>query len=173
MKRIWNRILSVLLCLSLLLAFVPVGAQAAGSELNIRVSPSATDACVGDVVEFTVTAKGSDVSALEFSLIIPQGMTYVEGSATVPAGLKDNLGWAAAEWIESDMYWVGYNDEPKTMDYVILTFSCVVEKAGAYEVELYDLCAYDADYFPFQPGLTVGAVNASEYSMAVCQKTSK
>ena len=132
--------------------------------MNVTVEASVTEVQVGDTVDYTVYAHGDGLTALQFQLIVPEGMSYVAGSAAVPDGLKDHLGWAATDFTESYMMWTGYNDLPATFEEgtVLLTFSCIAEAAGAYEVELYDLIPFDPDYNEFEAGLTVDQVTVSE-----------
>ena len=159
MKRM-NRLLSILLALSMLLTLLPIGVLAEGAYMNVQVTASATEVRVGDTVEFTVTATGEGITALQFRLRMPEGLRYVANSATVPTGLKSYLGWAATDWTENSMMWTGYNDIPAVFEEgtVVLTFSCVAEAEGTYEVELFDLLPFDENFEDFASQLTVDTV---------------
>ena len=135
-----------------------------GSFMNVTVKASKTEAEIGDTIDYTVYAFGNDVTALQFNLIFPEGLTYVPGSAAVPAGLKDYLGWAATDWTEETMMWTGYNDLGALFEdgTVILTFSATVEAEGTYEVELYELLPFDLDYNEFPAELTVDVVTCGD-----------
>ena len=146
-----------------------------GCFMNITVKASKTDVKVGDTVDYTIYAYGNDVTALQFNLVIPEGLSFVSGSGAVPEGLKSYLGWAATDWTEKvedeetgeityPMIWTGYNDLGSLFEdgTVIMTFSCVAEAEGTYEIGFYDLLPFDLDYEEFEAGLSVEAVTVSE-----------
>ena len=164
MKQLCKRILSSLLCLAMLLTLLPVGILAADASMIIHVSPSAADVQIGDVVEYTVTVQGSNIGAMQFDLVIPEGMTYVPNSASVPAGLSIAIGWLEADWTEATMRWTGFNDHSTDIaaNTVILTFCCTVDDYGTYLVELRELLPYDKDYALMDASLTVDPVSAHD-----------
>jgi uncharacterized repeat protein (TIGR01451 family) len=134
-----------------------------GAYMDVKVTASATEVAVGDTINYTVTASGNDITALEYTLIIPEGLSFVAGSGVVPAGLKEFLAWAATDWTESSMKWTGYNDVGANfgIDTVIMTFSCVAEAAGTYEVELFDLLPFDGNFEDVIPTCTVDTVTVT------------
>lgn len=125
--------------------------------MHVYVHASTTTARLGDTIDYTVYAYGDGVTALQFELRLPEGLSFVSGSGAVPSGLKSYLGWAATDWTESAMMWTGYNDLPSSFEKgtVILTFSCTAVAAGTYEVELFELLPFNEDYEEFNPTLIV------------------
>ena len=168
-----KKLLALLVVLAMVLAMVP--AVSAQSSFSLKVTPSVSNASVGDIVEYTVYATGEGVTALQFNLEIPEGMTFVSDSGAVPSGLKSYLGWAATDWTEKvvdketglvtdyPMIWTGYNDLPSTFgeDTVIMTFSCTVDAAGEYEIGVFELLPFDEDYEEFPATLSVGKVTVA------------
>jgi uncharacterized repeat protein (TIGR01451 family) len=90
-----KKLIALLLVVAMVLSIAP-SVSAESASIAVQITPSVTDVDVGDTVEYTVTATGQGISALEFTVAPPPGMTYVEGSAKVAQNLKDVLGWAAA-----------------------------------------------------------------------------
>ena len=154
-----KKLLALLLVLVMVLSVVPA-VSAEGSFMNVQATPSVTTAAVGDTIEYTITATGSDITALEFTLVLPEGLSFVTGSGSVPAGLKGQLGWAATDWTESSMKWTGYSDTGAEFvaGTVLMTFSCVVEAEGEYQIELFDLLPFDGNFEDVIPELSVGTV---------------
>ena len=134
-----KKLLALLVVLAMVLSIVPA-VYAEGSTMSVTATPSVSTAKVGDIVDYTVYAVGEGVTALQFELRLPEGMSFVPDSGVVPSGLKSYLGWAATDWTESSKMWTGYNDLPSVFgeDTVILTFSCKAEAAGTYTIELFD-----------------------------------
>ena len=154
-----KKLLALLVVLAMVLSIVPA-VHAEGSTMAVTVTPSASTANVGDVIDYTVYATGEGVTALQFELRFPAGLEYVAGTAAVPTTLKSYLGWAATDWTESSMMWTGYNDLPSVFGEgtVILTFSAKVTAEGTFEPELFELLPFDENYEEFPPELTVGKV---------------
>ena len=158
------RVVSLLLCLVLTLSILPVYAYEGPARISVSVTPSVSTASVGDTVDFTITASGEDISALEFTLVVPEGLSYVPNSAALPQDLKSVLGWAAADWTEETQKWTGYNDvgNPIPEGTVMLTFSCVVEAEGVYEIELLDLLPFDSDFIDVPAEFTSAPLTVSD-----------
>ena len=163
MRQLTKGVLSIFLVLTVLITVLPVSASAR-EYLDIKIIPSATDASVGDVIEYTVTATGDDVLALEFQLVFPSGLRYVENSAAVPEGLSELLGWPEVDWTEETKKWTGYNDVGVAVptDTVLLTFCAVVEAEGTYEVTFEDLLPYGGSFSQMEPTVNVGSVTAAK-----------
>ena len=168
-----KKLLALLVVLAMVLSIVPA-VYAEGSSMSVRITPSVSTAKVGDTVDYTVYATGEGVTALQFNLSIPEGMTFVSGSGAVPTGLKDYLGWAATDWTEKvvdnktgtvdyPMIWTGYNDLPSVFgeDTVVMTFSCTIDAEGEYEIGVYDLLPFDENYEEFPAQLSVGKVTVA------------
>ena len=133
-----KRTLSLLVCIALVLSLLPLGVLAAGASMELTVVPSATNVELGSVVTFEVYAKGTGITALQFNLSIPEGMSYIPGSAAVPEGLKEALGWPATDWTEETMIWTGYTADPTVFPEgtLLLSFSCSMDAEGAFQPEL-------------------------------------
>ena len=147
MKQLTKGILSVFLVLTLLITALPVAASGQKGSLELQITPSVSKAAVGDVIEYTVTASGSNVLAMEFKLAFPEGLSYVADSGAIPKGLDERLGWAAVDWTEESGKWTGYNDSGVEIPAgtVILTFCAVAEAEGDYQVDLVNLWPYDGN----------------------------
>jgi uncharacterized repeat protein (TIGR01451 family) len=155
----------ILICL-LLLAAMLVGSMsvyAAEAEMTVQVCASRTDVQVGDTVEFTVLATGSGVVAMQFNVIMPEGLSYVPNSGRTPEKLAQKLGVPAADWTEQSMMFTFYNDIGITFakGTEIVRFSCVAEKEGTWEVELYELLPFNEDFEEFPAKLQVQAVKVT------------
>ena len=159
MKKFSKGLLSIILVLTVLMAALPVSASVQ-EVFDIRVTPSVTQACVGDVIEYTVTATGNSLLALEFQLAFPEGLRYVAGSAVIPDGVKELLGWPEVDWTEDTQKWSGYNHLGVEVpaDTVLLTFCAVAEAEGTHEVILEDLLPYGGSFSLLEPTANVGSV---------------
>ena len=138
--------------------------ETAGAFMNITVQASKMEVQVGDTVDFTVYAYGEGITAMQFNLIIPQGMTYVSGSGAVPANLQNDLGWGALDWTEDTLMWTGYNDLVTAFaeNTPILTFSCVAEEPGSHKIRMYEPLAFDGNFEEKTVDVTVDQVEVSE-----------
>ena len=143
-----KRTLSLLVCIALVLSLLPLGVLAAGASMELTVVPSATNVELGSVVTFEVYGKGTGITALQFNLSIPEGMSYIPGSAAVPEGLKEALGWPATDWTEGTMIWTGYTADPTVFPEgtLLLSFSCSMDAEGAFQPELTNAQAFNAEY---------------------------
>lgn len=155
MKKI---LICILLLTFMLTCMLPV--YAAGEEMTVEVRASKTDVRVGDTVEYTVLATGKGVVAMQFQVMMPDGLRYVEKSAATPEKLAQKLGVPAAEWTEKSMMFTFYNDVgisfPKGTE--ILHFSCVAEKEGNWDVILYELLPFNSEFLDFPATLKVQTV---------------
>lgn len=133
------------------------------ARFSVCVQPSQQQAAVGDTVYYSVVAEGEDVVALQFDLVIPDGMRYVSGSGATPEGLRDKLGVAAADWTEGVMRFTYYNDVGVTIakGTVLLTFACVAETAGSHQVTLVDVLPFDSEFMEFTPSVQFDTLSVS------------
>lgn len=156
-----KKIMTLLLAGLMLLMAIPVSANLA--YLDVNVSASATDIGVGDIVEYIVTASGEDVLAVQFELVIPEGLCYVSNSAATPQGLAQKLGVAAADWTEDTMMFTYYNDVGIHMKAgtELLRFTCRAEKEGEYAITIHKLLPYDSAFEGFAPSVYVQPVKVS------------
>ena len=79
---------------------------------------------------------------MAFSLVIPDGLTYVKGSGTVPQGLNETLGQHKTAFEDSTLVFVsgGAGRYQGRDDLVLLTFSCTANENadGDFSVTLYN-----------------------------------
>lgn len=157
-----KRILICLLLLATMLAGT-VSVYAAEAEMTVQVRASKTEVQVGDTVEFTVLATGSGVVAMQFNVIVPEGLSYVPNSGRTPGKLAQKLGVPAADWTEQSMMFTFYNDIGITFakGTEIVRFSCVAEKEGSWEIELYELLPFNEDFEEFPAKLQVQPVKVT------------
>ena len=148
MKR---KIFVLFLVCVLMLGAIP--AHAAQAVFGVHVQASQKEAAVGDTVQYTVVAEGEDVVALQFNLLIPDGMQYVPNSAATPEGLKGKLGVAVVGWMEESMMFTYYNDAGVTIPEgtVLLTFSCTAKTVGSHQVTLEEVLPFNSEFIEFAP----------------------
>ena len=155
----------ILICLLLLTAMLAasVSVYAAEAEMTVQVCASKTEVQVGDTVEFTVLATGSGVVAMQFNVIMPEGLSYVPGSGRTPEQLAQKLGVPAADWTEQSMMFTFYNDIGITFakGTEIVRFFCVAEKEGNWEIELYELLPFNEEFEEFPAKLQVQSVQVT------------
>lgn len=152
-----KRISSLLLCLAviavMLASAVPV--LAAGSSCAYTVEADKTTAIPGDTITFTVYMQQTGTqTTLEAHLVIPSGLTFVDGSGVLTSGIKEKLGWDSVEWtpdpskILNGFGSVAYTGTEKL---ALMTFKCTVNSDAAaddYTVDLSDLVADDENTDP-------------------------
>lgn len=152
-----KRISSLLLCLAviavMLASAVPV--LAAGSSCTYTVEADKTTAIPGDTITFTVYMQQTGTqTTLEAHLVIPSGLTFVDGSGVLTSGIKEKLGWDSVEWtpdpskILNGFGSVAYTGTEKL---ALMTFKCTVNSDAAaddYTVDLSDLVADDENTDP-------------------------
>ncbi len=156
-----KKLLSLLLVLVMVLSMVPA-VYAVDSSAELTVTAAQAGAHVGDEVEFSVTATAESVTSLEFTLSIPTGMTYVAGSASVPSGLKSDLGVANLDWTEGSKLFTMANDTAVDIPAgtVLLTFKCKLATAGTYSVSLDDAYGSDSSYTNFDATVNAAGVKS-------------
>ena len=163
-----KRISSLLLCLAviavMLASAVPV--SAAGSSCTYTVEADKTTAIPGDTITFTVYMQQTGTqTTLEAHLVIPSGLTFVDGSGVLTSGIKEKLGWDAVDWtpVPSKIlngYGLAYTGTEKL---ALMTFKCTVNSdaaPGNYTVDLSDLVADDGETDPKENISSVPAIIA-------------
>ena len=154
-----KRITSILLCFvmmfSMLATAVPALAAPA-STCTFTVEADKSEAHRGDTITFTVYMQQTGKqNTLEFTVVPPEGLTYVANSGTAAEGISETLGWTlAAEgagWTEQSMYYSGFGaySYTGTEKIVLMTFKCTVDDDAAfkaYEFGLVDHWADDETY---------------------------
>lgn len=140
-----KRIVAVLLAALLTAACLPLGATAADSGVEVVVTADKSFAKPRETVSFTVTLKQTGsytVGGMAFSLEIPDGLTYVNGSGKVPQGLNKTLGQHKTAFEDSTLVFVsgGAGRYQGKDDLVLLTFSCTADENADddFSVTLYN-----------------------------------
>ena len=163
-----KRISSLLLCLAviavMLASAVPV--SAAGSSCTYTVEADKTTAIPGDTITFTVYMQQTgSLTTLEAHLVIPSGLTFVDGSGVLTSGIRETLGWDAVDWtpVPSKIlngYGLAYTGTEKL---ALMTFKCTVDSdaaPGNYTVDLGELVADDETTDPKENICSVPAIIA-------------
>ena len=164
-----KRISSLLLCLAviavMLASAVPV--SAAGSSCTYTVEADKTTAIPGDTITFTVYMQQTGTqTTLEARLVIPSGLTFVDGSGVLTSGIKEKLGWDAVDWTpDPSKILNGYGSEAYTgtEKLALMTFKCTVDSnaaPGNYTVDLGNLVADDVETDPKENISSVPAIIA-------------
>ena len=155
-----------ILIVALLLAVMLMGmlnVHAAEAEMKASVLASKTEVQVGDTVEYTVVVSGRGVYALQFEVDVPEGLRYVPSSGATPEGLAQKLGIPAADWTEQTKMFTCFNhvDIPFGDGTQILSFSCVAEKEGDWDVVLNELLPFGSDFQSFAAELQVQTITVT------------
>ena len=127
----------------------PALAYAASS--TVTVSADKTEAEPGDVITFSVIlGPVNDMGTMQMQLVIPEGLSYVNGSGKLADGLRNTLGFDVANFAESNKFINGYassKDYSSNTDTLICTFQCKVEEdyTGTAEVSLTNFEFYSCE----------------------------
>ena len=101
------------------------------NQVSISVNAVRTDAYTGDVITFEVVMDPvQHLGTLQLVLDIPEGLTYVPGSARIPDGLKAALGYDELAFTEHSMMLNGYasaKDYSSAAETLLMTFDCRVD----------------------------------------------
>lgn len=129
-----RRIAALLLCLALLLSFLPAATPArAQAQSLVTVEADKTTARPGDTVTFTVYVQTPlDIYGIQFFLDIPKGLTYVAGSGAMVPGIAKVMGVDGdCSWTESSMQITAGGTTPfknlRDEKLAIATFQCTVD----------------------------------------------
>lgn len=151
----------------MLASAVPV--LAAESSCTYTVEADKTTAIPGDTITFTVYMQQTGTqTTLEAHLVIPSGLTFVDGSGVLTSGIKETLGWDSVEWtpdpskILNGFGSVAYTGTEKL---ALMTFKCTVNSDAApddYTVDLSDLVA---DEESTDPKANISSVPATSPSL--------
>ena len=171
-KRITSILLSLVMVFSILATAVPVYATTYESTA-LKVTPDKTSAYPGDTITYSIImGPVSDMGSMQMVLDIPTGLTYVEKSGQLADGLKNTLGFDAADWTEASIRtdplypgsmingYASAADYECSTDTVLATFQCTVDDGftGTVSVGLVKLefgsCQtfeYHTDRFSVEP----------------------
>ena len=127
-----KKITAFLIVLVMIISLLPV-AVFASSATQITVTADKAEAVAGDTITFTVSygAIEQGLGSSEFSLVIPDGLTYIAGSGETPANLNTTLKCDKAAYTEvPNKKFISYGAEGQgyvsTGTTQILTFKCTV-----------------------------------------------
>ncbi len=89
-----KRILAVVLSVIMLLGLIPLTAFAdTEAKVTFTTTADKTVAAPGETVTFSTYVQATEISCgWNFELVIPDGLTYVEGSAKLPEGIVTTIG---------------------------------------------------------------------------------
>ncbi len=136
MKR---RIISILIILIISISLIPTSfVQAANSKVTITVSADKTDIIEGEEITYTIEMKtAEDISAIQLSLDIPIGLTYIENSGAVVFNVTNDIG-NFGEFVESQKSINIVDFNTFKGDITLATFRCKADNSsnGNYEIGL-------------------------------------
>ena len=139
-KRITSLLLSFVMVFVMLVTAVPAFAVT-GKSSSYKMTPDKTTASPGDTITYSVKLGPIDsVCCMRFEIIIPDGLTYVEGSGKAVEGLAAKLKAPIAEFTESTkMFVAGSGNYTSTDETELMTFQCKVnaDASGEQVVKLY------------------------------------
>ena len=181
-KRIKSLAMVFVVILSLLATAVPALA-APTSTCTYTIEADKTSAHPGDTITFTIymQQKGNQ-NTLEGTLVIPNGLTFVENSGTLEDGIAATLNWTGAG---EGVWWTPWSFDPTqpgllngfgavsytgTSKLALMTFKCTVDNNAAaknYEVTLIDLVADDESYDTKNPTCIPATVTVTAAPIAV------
>ncbi len=149
-----KRVLAIFLAVIMVVSVVPVTTYAA-EQITLSIIPDKTELNPGDTVSFTVSlGTVSNMGGLEFNLIIPDGMTIIDDSISIPDGIETTLD-AAMNVVKPTSanhykwgFFAGRTGYTGTSELTLLTFSCKVNadtSQGSKSVTLKVETCFDND----------------------------
>ena len=145
-----KKIFAIILTLAIIAVSIPMTyVFAIGEKAEYSVTANKTTVVAGDEIEFSVKLDLiNKMTAFEFTLDIPSGLTLVPGSQTAIA--RDVLGFDNVNNNESALLVSGYGSNPYTATgtLTLATFKCTVDSnaVGKYTVGLKDTVLNDDEY---------------------------
>lgn len=130
MKR---RMLAAVLSLVMLLGLmIPAASAKDFPDIPVRVTCQQTQAQPGDEIECTVElGPVSNLQTLQLQIALPEGLTYVKDSGSMPEGLMQTLGYDNLGYDGNTHIMSGYGSGSGytcDTDTVLLTFRCTVNE---------------------------------------------
>ena len=152
-----KKIISCLLTLVMVLSMLPVSAFAASKVLALTVTADKASASVGETINYTVKVNAetaNKIASIMFTLDIPDGLAYVEGSGKVDpnfaatAGADADYDYTEKERLITAATVQGFKD---LTNLTMLTFSCTVKEGtvGAQTMNLKEVEVTNASYDPY------------------------
>ena len=147
-----KRTISFILALCLTLSLLPMGVLAADPKVTFTVTADRSNAVVGDTITFTVSiGKVENLHGMLFELDIPEGLTYINGSAQVSNRLKSELDFGEASFAEKTKIFVAATNSAVTLsgDTELMSFQCTVNGKASGALEL-GLSVEEEDVFDWE-----------------------
>ena len=152
-----KKIISCLLTLVMVLSMLPVSAFAASKVLALTVTADKASASAGETINYTVKVNAeaaNKIASIMFTLDIPDGLAYVEGSGKVDpnfaatAGADADYDYTEKERLITAATVQGFKD---LTNLTMLTFSCTVKEGtvGAQTMNLKEVEVTNASYDPY------------------------
>lgn len=133
MKIIIPLLLSLIIIIALIIVLIFIN-----RPMKFTITPNETEAKPGDIITYSVKISSvRNLASMKFKLIIPEGLTFIEG--TEVDGLKSKLNAAKAEFTESTkVFIVGSSDYSSWKDTELMTFKCSVndDASGKKDITL-------------------------------------
>ena len=132
-----KRTIAMLFAALLMVLTVPTTAKAA-DDVTLTITVDKSTVNPGDTVTFTVSigpVGQPPLGGLEFDLVIPEGLTIVDESVSLPEGLEETLD-SDGEIVVPRNGWPKWSYSAQSKGYTgtsqlqILTFSCTVDEIG-------------------------------------------
>ncbi|MBE6924523.1 MAG: DUF11 domain-containing protein [Ruminococcaceae bacterium] len=175
-----KRITSIVLCLVMLISLVAavVPASAAGST-SFKMTADKTEANPGDIITYTVSMGAvENIYSIKLKLVIPEGLTYVEGSGKATTGLQALMNAAKAEFTEATkVFIVGSSNYTSASETVLMQFQCRVndDATGSLEVgfdidpeNIFDLDYDNIDFTTSTAPVSVIVPCSHDWDAATC-----
>ena len=183
-----KRITSLMLCFVMVFAMLATAVPAlAAGPYDLKVTADKTEASPGDTITFTITlGPVSDMGSMQMDLVFPEGLTYVANSGKLADGLKETLGFDAADWTDATINVEGKNringgasaaDYSSDKDTVLATFQCTVDdgasgtlKVGLDNLEFYSCQTWEdhtAEYRVIMASVKVTVPHTHVYDQEV------
>lgn len=172
-----KKVLAIFLAVIMAVSAVPVTTYAA-EQITLSIIPDKSELKPGDTVSFTVSlGKVSDMGGLEFNLIIPDGLTIIDDSISIPDGIETTLDAAmnVVKPTSANQYkwgfFAGRTGYTGTSELTLLTFSCEVNSdisQGSKSVTLKVETCFDnstnlLDTFVVPAEISIGNESACEH----------
>lgn len=137
-----KRVIALVMTALMVILMIPAQAFAASENVTMTVTADKSVAMRGETVNFSVAIGAVEsLGGLEFKLVIPEGLTIVDSSISLPDGLATTLdsdGDIIAPASINGYKWsysaqlTGYKG---TSNLTILNFACTVNSDSAYETK--------------------------------------
>ena len=152
-----KKVISCLLTLVMVLSMLPVSAFAASKVLTLTVTADKASASAGETINYTVKVNAetaNKIASIMFTLDIPDGLAYVEGSGKVDpnfaaaAGADADYDYTEKERLITAATVQGFKD---LTNLTMLTFSCTVKEGtvGTQTMNLKEVEVTNASYDPY------------------------